>query len=167
VLSVIQVRYDLPTRFVIPAGNACGPLTLITTSASRAYGLTELAGVASGTWVQVYRAGMKTNDRAWVPQACTLPTAERPLRVAEFDALFVTALRGQQRVAPTLLRWQMDPAAEPAARDLAGREAGCCSVFTFTFAPAGNDVEVDVEVPAASVGVLDALAQRAAARMRS
>jgi hypothetical protein len=37
----------------------------------------------------------------------------------------------------------------------------------FIFAPAGNDVEVDVEVPAASVGVLDALAQRAAARMRS
>jgi hypothetical protein len=28
-------------------------------------------------------------------------------------------------------------------------------------------VQVDVEVPAASAGVLDALAQRAAARMRS
>jgi hypothetical protein len=110
---------------------------------------------------------MKTNDQAWVPQACTLPATERPLRVAEFDELFAMALRGQQRVAPTLLRWRLDPAAEPAARDLADREAGCCSVFTFTFAPVGNDVQVDVEVPAASAGVLDALAQRAAARMRS
>jgi hypothetical protein len=24
----------------------------------------------------------------WAPDACTLPTAERPLRVAEFDDLF-------------------------------------------------------------------------------
>jgi hypothetical protein len=163
---MIQGRYELPARFVIPAGNACGPLTLIAPSASRAYGL-RMAGVASGTWVQAYRGDMKTNDQAWVPQACTLPAAERPPRVAEFDELFAMALRGQQRVAPTLLRWRLDPAAEPGARDLADREAGCCSVFTFTFAAVGNDVQVDVEVPAASAGVLDALAQRAAARMRS
>ena len=110
---------------------------------------------------------MSTNDQAWVPQACTLPTAERPLRVAEFDELFATALRGQQRVAPTVLRWRLDPAAEPAARDLADREAGCCSVFTFTFAfaPGGDDMQIDIEVPPASADVLDALAERAAARM--
>jgi hypothetical protein len=29
---------------------------------------------------------------AWVPQACTLATADQPLRQAEFDALFATAL---------------------------------------------------------------------------
>lgn len=110
---------------------------------------------------------MTTNDQAWVARACTLPTGERPLRVAEFDELFATALRGQQRVAPTLLRWRLDPAAESAARDLAGREAGCCSFFTFTFTPAGHDVQVDVEVPAAAAGVLDALARRAAAGMSS
>jgi hypothetical protein len=110
---------------------------------------------------------MNTNDQAWVPEACTLPTAERPLRVAEFDELFATALRGQQRVAPTLLRWRLDRAAEPAARDLADRETRCCSFFTFTFAPAGDDVQVDVEVRAASAGVLDALAERAAARLSS
>jgi hypothetical protein len=106
---------------------------------------------------------MTTNDQAWAPQACTLPTAERPVRVAEFDGLFATALRGQQRLAPTLLRWRLDPAAEPAARDLAGREAGCCSFFAFTFARAGDAVQVDVEVPPPYAGVLDALAQRAAA----
>jgi hypothetical protein len=26
----------------------------------------------------------------WVPEACTLPTAERPVRRAEFDNLFTT-----------------------------------------------------------------------------
>ena len=110
---------------------------------------------------------MTTNDQAWVPQACTLPTAERPVRTAEFDELFATALRGQQRLAPTVLRWRLDPAAETAARELAGRESGCCSFFTFTFAQAGDAVQVDVEVPAASAGVLDALAERAAAGMCS
>jgi hypothetical protein len=110
---------------------------------------------------------MTTNDRAWVPQACTLPIAERPLRAAEFDELFATALRGQRRLAPTLLRWRLDPAAEPAARELADRESGCCSFFTFTFTKDGDAVQVDVEVPAASAGVLDALAKRAAAVMSS
>ncbi|MBB6551859.1 hypothetical protein [Nonomuraea rubra] len=34
----------------------------------------------------------------WVgPSACTLPTVEQPLRVAEFDALFAGAVQG---VAP-------------------------------------------------------------------
>jgi hypothetical protein len=110
---------------------------------------------------------MMTNDMVWAPQACTLPAAERPVRAAEFDELFATALRGQQRLGPTVLRWQLDPAAEPAARELASRETGCCSFFTFTFTPAGDGVQVDVEVPPASAGVLDALAKRAAAGMRS
>jgi len=110
---------------------------------------------------------MNTNDMAWTPQACTLPAAQRPVRAAEFDELFATALRGQQRLTPTVLRWRLDPAAEPAARDLAGRESGCCSFFTFTFTRDANAVQVDVEVPPASAGVLDALAQRAAARMAS
>jgi hypothetical protein len=110
---------------------------------------------------------MTTNDRAGAPQACTLPTAERPARAAEFDELFAAALRGQQRLAPTVLRWQLDPAAEAAARDLASRETGCCSFFTFTFTQATDAVQVDVEVPPASSGVLDALAERAAAGMRS
>jgi len=32
-----------------------------------------------------------TSGLAWVPAACTLPTAEQPLRPAEFDALFTSA----------------------------------------------------------------------------
>jgi hypothetical protein len=33
----------------------------------------------------------------WAPDACTLPTPERPLRVAEFDDLFSHVLRMQPR----------------------------------------------------------------------
>jgi hypothetical protein len=39
---------------------------------------------------------MTTNDPGWAPQACTLPAAERAVRVAEFDELFATGMRGQQ-----------------------------------------------------------------------
>jgi hypothetical protein len=106
---------------------------------------------------------MSMNDEVWVPDACTLPTAQRPLRLAEFDELFATAVRGQQRVSPTRLRWLLDPAAEATGRDLTGRETQCCSFFTFTFTPADAVVQVHVEVPAAHVHVLDALAERAAA----
>jgi hypothetical protein len=37
-------------------------------------------------------------------------------------------------------------------------------LFSFTFAPADGSVHLDVEVPEAHAGVLDALARRAAAR---
>ncbi len=110
---------------------------------------------------------MTTNDEVWVPEACTLPTAELPLRLAEFDDLFATALRGQQRLSPTRLRWRLDPAAEPAARDLTGRETECCSFFSFTLVPTAAVLQIDVDVPTAHVEVLDALAVQAAAGIGS
>ncbi|RKN50353.1 hypothetical protein [Micromonospora endolithica] len=112
---------------------------------------------------------MTSDDQAWVPEACTLPTVDRPLRLAEFDHLFATAVRAQQRLSPTALRLLLDPAAEATARDLTGRESSCCSFFTFTFAgdDAGDSggLRLDVQVPAGHVDVLDALAGRAAAGM--
>ena len=110
---------------------------------------------------------MSAETKPWAPQACTLPTASRPMREAEFDDLFATALRRQQRIAPTVLRWDLSPAAEGPARDLTARESGCCSFFTFTFHPAATGLRLDVEVPAGHVAVLDALAERAAARIRT
>ena len=106
---------------------------------------------------------MTADDEVWAPPACTLPTAERPLRVAEFDELFAGALRRQQRLAPTRLRWQLDPAWEATARDLTARETACCSFFSFTILPIGEGLQVDVRVPAEHVDVLDALAARSAA----
>jgi hypothetical protein len=108
---------------------------------------------------------MTSDDQACTPDGCTLPTAERPLRLAEFDDLFATALRAQTRLSPTALRWRLDPAAEATAQDLAVRESSCCSFFSFSFAPDGDAVRLDVRVPEAQVAVLDALADRASAGM--
>jgi hypothetical protein len=108
---------------------------------------------------------MSLNEAGWVPEACTLPTVERPLRLAEFDHLFATALLGQQRIAPTRLRWRLDPAAQQSARDLTARESSCCSFFAFTFSGTGDELRLDVDVPAEQVAVLDALAGRAADRI--
>jgi hypothetical protein len=108
---------------------------------------------------------MTMSDGPWVPQACTLPTTDQPLRVAEFDQLFAAAVRGQQRLSPTALRWEFDPAAEHTARDLTKRESSCCSFFTFTLAATAGRFQLDVQVPPAHVDVLDALAARAAARI--
>lgn len=107
-------------------------------------------------------------DESWVPDACTLPTAERPLRLAEFDELFATAVRAVDRVEGVRLR--LDLAAEPgvAARvaDLVVRETACCSFFTFSLVATGGGLELEVAVPPAHVDVLDALAERAVAGVR-
>jgi thioredoxin len=103
---------------------------------------------------------------AWAPvDACTLPTAEQPLREAEFDALFATALRGVQRPAPTWLRLTLAAADGVEARtpDLTARESSCCSFFDFQLTPAGDGLVLDVRVPQARAGVLDGLARRAEA----
>jgi hypothetical protein len=106
------------------------------------------------------------NDE-WVATSCTLPLVDRPLRLAEFDELFATGLRGQERLSKTALRWRLRPGAESTARDLTAREQQCCSFFSFTIVRDDDVVQLDVRVPPAHVPVLDALAQRAAIRMHS
>jgi hypothetical protein len=96
---------------------------------------------------------------------CTLPTADRPLRLAEFDDLFATAVRAVDRIDPNRLRLTLDRRPEVASRtaDLAVRETGCCGFFTFALTAAEERLWLEVTVPAARIDVLDALATRAAA----
>ena len=108
---------------------------------------------------------MADRDGVWVPEACTLPTVDQPLRLEEFDTLFRTALRNQSRLSESVLRWSFDPSVEVLVRDLTARETQCCSFFTFSFSDGGEPLLVDVAVPPAQVGVLDALATRAASGM--
>ncbi len=99
----------------------------------------------------------------WVPQACTLPTVEQPVRVAEFDELFATAVRPSERVDSTGLRLHL-PAGEEtvsAARNLMSRETGCCAFFTFDLRASAAGTQLDVRVPPGQVAVLDAMQQRA------
>jgi hypothetical protein len=109
----------------------------------------------------------------WVPvDACTLPTANQPLRVAEFDDLFATALRAIERPDASgrarLVLAGGDDLGNRVQR-LADAETACCSFFTFTLTPLTTDradadgsvLALDIEVPVARADVLAALVQRA------
>ncbi len=107
-----------------------------------------------------------SSDLDRVPEACTLPTEERPLRLAEFDALFASAVDRAERPGEGRLRLYLTGNAGLAdtVRDLAARERECCAFFTFTVtATKPGRVTLDVEVPADHIDVLNALADRAAA----
>ena len=106
---------------------------------------------------------------SWVPESCTLPTEEQPLRVAEFDTLFAEGLQRVERIGAGYLRLVLEESAEGRARELAQRETDCCSFFTFTF---GRDADgrllMAVTAPAQYSAVVEAMGKRAeAARGRS
>jgi hypothetical protein len=107
---------------------------------------------------------------AWLPaDACTLPTAEQPLRVAEFDDLFATSLTAVVRPPGAATRARLLLAGDAELRErvqrLAAAENACCSFFAFTVSSLPGDergtVALDVEVPAARTDVLAALVDRA------
>lgn len=115
-------------------------------------------------------AAGSTSEPTWVPvDACTLPTADQPLRVAGFDALFATALQGIERPAPGRTRARLilagDDGLSDRVRELVAAETACCSFFSLavTNVDAGAALALDVEVPVARTDVLDALLDRASA----
>jgi hypothetical protein len=115
---------------------------------------------------------MEPAERA-ATAACTLPTDEQPLRVAEFDELFASCLTGTSRISARRLPLALSGPAELVERvqDLTDRESECCSFFSFSLSvdDAGGDVPgathviLDIAVPVARVDVLDALTARAEA----
>jgi hypothetical protein len=95
----------------------------------------------------------------WAPDACTLPTAERPLRIAEFNDLFTVVVRAERR-EPQHLALVLPSTVEAAARDLAQRESKCCSFFTFEFETVGDALLMHIAVPPSQIEVLDAIEAR-------
>lgn len=97
-----------------------------------------------------------------VPEVCTLPTVEQPVRLAEIDELLSTRVRRVDRLDSVRLRLELEPDAAVAAQtaDLVMRESACCSFFTFTLTATGGTLTLDVTVPSAYVDVLDAMAAR-------
>ena len=71
----------------------------------------------------------------WVPAVCTLPTVEQPLRLAEFDAFFRTAVQ-RRSARTTTLDLVILPESEGFARDLAERETSLLFLLRFDFDPA-------------------------------
>ena len=131
--------------------------------------------VASCTQVQAYGGHMntkKTNDAdalGWAPvEACTLPTAERPLRLAEFDDLFAASLRSIEHIDPTRARLLLngDNVVADRTQRLADAERSCCSFFTFGVStPEPGLVAFDIEVQPTYAEVLGGLVARADAAL--
>jgi hypothetical protein len=94
-------------------------------------------------------------DAIW--EACTLPTAEQPLRVAEFDQLFAEHLEYADRVDPQTLDLTLDPDARATTENLIARESECCAFFTFTI---NGATSLRITVPPAYTAVLDGLTAR-------
>lgn len=109
--------------------------------------------------------GMPMTEPSWVPDTCTLPTRERPLRVAEFNDLFTRSLLDQQWLDSGQLRLVFDGSAqtEAAVRDLTARESACCSFFVFTLDQDAGRLVLDIAVPPGQEPVLHGLARQAAA----
>jgi hypothetical protein len=111
-----------------------------------------------------------TTERPWVPvDACTLPTADQPMRVADWDSLFATSVRAVERQGATRASLMLsgDESLVARVQELADAETTCCSFFTFTVRPlkrhrAETVVALDIEVPAARSDVLARLIGRAA-----
>lgn len=106
---------------------------------------------------------MTQTEPTRAPDACTLPTADQPLRLAEFDALFAADVTDVQQPSAdtTLLTLRPDPAVAGRAADLAARETACCSFFEFTLTATGGQLTLQIRTPATHFDVLDALAGRA------
>ena len=110
---------------------------------------------------------MNVDENAqWAPDACVTTTVERSLRAVEFDELFSTSVRGVVRSTSTGLHLGPEVTAEVARRaaDLAVRETGCCSFFTFALIVTGGASSLGIEVPEHQFAVLDAIEARAVAR---
>lgn len=110
------------------------------------------------------------SDAGWAPDACTLPTVQRPLRLAELDALFSTVTAVDRRSAThATLTLAGEPGLAARARDLADRETACCSFFSFEVSADGSEperVRMGISVPEAQAAVLDALVRRAEQAIR-
>jgi len=96
-----------------------------------------------------------------IPHSCTLPTAKRPVRLAEFDTLLGSATSAERDDA-THLTFHFDAVdgLEAQARDLTARESSCCSFFDFTVTKDAGQVTVGIRVTDQHASILDSLQSR-------
>ena len=99
--------------------------------------------------------------------ACTLPTADRPLRLAEFETLFADHLTDTSW-AGDRLRLSLSGGAglREQVADLTARESSCCSFFEFALSGPTDAFVLEVGVPPERREILDALAALAQAARR-
>jgi hypothetical protein len=101
-------------------------------------------------------------DDLMTTDACTLPTVQRPLRLAEFEALFresVVAVEREENSIRLTLRGSLG--LRDRVLDLTHRESQCCSFFDFSVDGDDDGVVLVIAVPPAQADILDALSARA------
>lgn len=95
-------------------------------------------------------------------EACTLPTVERPLRLAEFDDLFRQCVLGVDRdELSTRLTLKGATGLRARVADLTARESECCSFFEFSLDGDDDGLVLVVSVPETRAKILHALTDRA------
>jgi hypothetical protein len=98
----------------------------------------------------------------WVPASCTLPTAERPLRVAEFERLFAASLRSLTGDSTSLrLVFADGPGVYETITDLTDRESRCCSFFAFQTSRTARHVVLEIAVSDQHAAVLRGVERQA------
>ena len=101
-------------------------------------------------------------DELLVTDACTLPSSERPLRLAEFDQLFVETVRSVTRLDGAVRLHLIGARGLHArVRDLVDRESQCCSFFTFDLDGTDDQLDLVVSAPPEQAAILAGLAARA------
>ena len=94
--------------------------------------------------------------------ACTLPTSERPVRLAELDDLVREAVSSiDADGVRTRLRMVGQQGLRARVQDLLDRESACCSFFDFRLAEDDADLVLDIGVPPTRRDILEALTARA------
>jgi len=88
-----------------------------------------------------------TSDRTTVPIACTLDVSELPGRLTEWRHLADHVVDRADIDQGIRVRFDRSVSAADVA-DLAAREQGCCSFFTFTIHIAADGTTLDVTAPA-------------------
>lgn len=105
---------------------------------------------------------------AWAETAaCTVPTADRPLRVAGVDARFAAHLRGVERPAATEARPVMvgGPDVADRVQRLADAESSCCVFLDGIVTERRDEVVPAVAVPPAYTDVPTGPDSRAASSL--
>ncbi|MDO9485651.1 MAG: hypothetical protein Q7K25_06290 [Actinomycetota bacterium] len=99
----------------------------------------------------------------WASNSCSLPTAERHLRIEEFNAFFKDDVAGVSKRPQGEVHLTLRPgdAVAQRAAQLAVRESTCCSFFTFHLIIGNATSEMFVSADAQHSSVLDDLAQHA------
>lgn len=98
-----------------------------------------------------------------LPTACTLPTTEQPMRLADVDDLLTAAVTAVERPSDgrALLAIRAEPAVVAQVAEFCARETACCSFFSFTLTMDDAGCHLLIAVPAAQQAVLDAIVARA------